>query len=290
MEFINFLQSFASPTLDTIALYITNLGSQQFYIAMLVILYLAVESRMGRRIGIILLLGFYINFHLKGIVDTERPFMIDETLARSEEARKTAGGGAFPSGHAQGAMIFWGLLAMYGKRTWLTILSILLIAVIALSRIYLGVHFPIDIVGGLAIGLAMIVLGTVLSNAFSSIHWDRTLVVIGGIAIPLALHIFLPTPDSATILGGLAAFITGPALIKHHVPKDTLRKILLIVLGLGLVFGALIGSSLLLPEELKRNFLVGFFRYLIIGWVGTLVVPWLAKLIRLAPKEASTQA
>jgi len=249
MEFINFLQSFASPTLDTIALYITNLGSQQFYIAMLVILYLAVESRMGRRIGIILLLGFYINFHLKGIVDTERPFMIDETLARSEEARKTAGGGAFPSGHAQGAMIFWGLLAMYGKRTWLTILSILLIAVIALSRIYLGVHFPIDIVGGLAIGLAMIVLG-------------------------------------ATILGGLAAFITGPALIKHHVPKDTLRKILLIVLGIGLVFGALIGSSLLLPEELKRNFLVGFFRYLIIGWVGTLVVPWLAKLIRLAPQQA----
>ena len=290
MDIINFLQSFASPTLDSIALAITNLGSEQFYIAFLVVLYLAVDSAMGRRIGIILLLGFYINFHLKGIVDTERPFMIDETLARSEEARETAGGGAFPSGHAQGAMIFWGLLAAYGKRTWLTIISVALIAIISLSRIYLGVHFPIDIVGGLAIGLAMIVLGLVLSNAFSSINWDRTLLVILGIAVPFALHVFLPTPSSATLLGGLAAFITGPALVRHHVPKNTLCKILIIVLGIGLVFGALVGSSLLLPEELKRNFIVGFVRYLFIGWVGTLLAPWLAKLIRLAPKTAHVES
>jgi len=288
MEFINLLQSFATPTLDSIVLFITNLGSEQFYIAFLVILYLAVDNTAGRRIGIILLLGFYINFHLKGIVATERPFIIDETLARSEAARETAGGGGFPSGHAQGAMIFWGLLAAYGRRTWLTIICVLLIALISLSRIYLGLHFPIDIVGGLAIGLAMIVIGLVVSNAFSSINWDRTLLVILGIGIPLALHIFLPTPDSATLLGGLAAFISGPAIVRHHVPKDTLRKILLIVLGIGLVFGALVGSSLLLSEALKDNFLVGFVRYLVIGWVGTLIVPWLAKLklIGLAPKQA----
>ena len=289
MEIINFLQTFASPTLDSIALAITNLGSQQFYIASFVILYLAYDSRVGRRIGIILLLGFYINFHLKGIVDTERPFLVDESLVRSEAARETAIGGAFPSGHAQGAMTFWGLLAAYGRRTWLTIISVAFIILISVSRTYLGVHFPIDIVGGLAIGLAMVVLGLVLSNAFSNVHLDRTLVVIFGIAVPLALHIFLPTPDSETLLGGLAAFITAPALLKHHVPKDTLRKILIIVLGIGLVFGALVGSSLLLPEELKRNFIVGFVRYLLIGWVGTLLAPWLAKLIRLAPKQATSE-
>ncbi len=285
MELINFLQSFASPMLDSIALAITNLGSEQFYIAFLVILYLAVDSLMGRRIGMILLIGFYINFHLKGIIDTERPFIIDETLARSEEAIETAGGGAFPSGHAQGAMIFWGLLAIYSRRTWLTLISVLLIALIALSRIYLGVHFPIDIVGGLAIGIIIIILGLLLSNVLNNINWNSAVLVLLGIGLPLALHMFLPTPDSATLLGGLAAFITGPAIIRHHVPRETSKKILLILLGLGLVFGALVGSSLLLPEELKRNEFVAFARYLFIGWVGTLVVPAIAKLVGLAPKQ-----
>jgi hypothetical protein len=61
-------------------------------------------------------------------------------------------GNGFPSGHTQGAMVVWSYLAVRFQKTWLWGLAGILIVLIPLSRLYLGVHFPSDLVGGYVIG------------------------------------------------------------------------------------------------------------------------------------------
>ena len=288
MEFIGFLQSFASPFLDSLMLFITNLGSEQVYIVLLVAIFLGVDARIGRRLGIFLLVSFYLNQQLKLLMDTPRPFVLDPTIARSQAAINSAGGGAFPSGHAQGATTFYGLLAFYFRKRWLWWLAALMVFLLSISRLYLGVHWLIDVVGGVVIGTAVIgltmLVDTFVTNALR-IPWWVTLIL--GIAIPLALNIFLPSPESGLLTGAFSAYMTAPLLLEHRAPKPLWKRIILALLGVVLVFAFLFSSSLLLPEEFKRDPIGSFVRYLLLGYVGLLLTPWLARLVGLSEKQVA---
>jgi membrane-associated phospholipid phosphatase len=288
MEFIGFLQSFASPFLDSLMLLLTNLGSEQIYIAMLIAIFLGVDASIGRRLGLFLLISFYINQQLKILMDTPRPFILDPTIARSQAAIDTAGGGAFPSGHAQGGTTFYGLLAFYFRKRWLWWLAIVMILVLSLTRLYLGVHWPIDIIGGIVIGVAVIgltmLVDTFVTNALRIPWW---VILILGIGIPLALNIFLPSPESGLLTGAFAAYMTAPLLLEHHPPKTLWKRIVISLIGVVLVFAFLLGSSVLLPEEFKRHPVGSFVRYLLLGYVGLLFTPWLGRLVGLTEKRGA---
>jgi membrane-associated phospholipid phosphatase len=288
MEFIGFLQSFASPFLDSLMLFITNLGSEQVYIALLIAIFLSIDARVGRRLGIFLLISFYLNQQLKLLMDTPRPFILDPTIARSQAAIDSAGGGAFPSGHAQGATTFYGLLAFYFRKRWLWWLAGVMVVLLSLSRLYLGVHWLIDIAGGLIIGIAIIgltmLVDTFVTNALKIPWW---VVLLLGLSIPLALNIFASSADSGLLTGAFAAYTTAPLLLEHHPPKLLWKRIVLVLLGVVLVFAFLVGSSVLLPEEFKRDPIGSFVRYLLLGYVGLLLTPWLARLIGLAEKKVA---
>ena len=146
MDLINALQSAASPTLDRIMMLITNLGSEQVYVALLVIAFVGLSARNGRRMAIYFLAGVYLMELLKLLFDAPRPFQLDPSVLRSSAAADTAAGASFPSGHALSAMLLWGLAASYVKRSWFSLIAALIVGLVAVSRIYLGVHFPIDVV------------------------------------------------------------------------------------------------------------------------------------------------
>jgi membrane-associated phospholipid phosphatase len=288
VEIIAFLQSFASPFLDSLMLRITQLGSEQVYIAFLVAIFLGVDAKIGRRLGIFLLISFYLNQQLKILMDTPRPFILDPTIARSQAAIDSAGGGAFPSGHAQGATTFWGLAAFYFRRRWLWWLAAVMIVLVSISRLYLGVHWIVDVFGGIIIGIAVIgltmLVDTFVTNALRIPWW---VILILGIAVPLALNIFVPSPESGLLTGAFAAYMTAPLLLEHRPPKQLWKRITLSLLGVILVFAFLLGSSILLPEEFKRHPVGSFVRYLLLGYVGLLVTPWFGRLINLSEKRNS---
>jgi membrane-associated phospholipid phosphatase len=283
VELIGFLQSFASPFMDELMLLITRLGSEQFYIALLVAVFLGIDASIGRRLGIFLLISFYLNQQLKLLMDTPRPFILDPSLARSQAAIDSAGGGAFPSGHAQGATTFWGLAAFYFRKRWLWWFVALMIVLVSVSRLYLGVHWLIDIFGGIVIGIAIIgltmLVDTFVTNAVRLPWW---VILLLGLAIPLALNIFLPSPESGLLTGAFAAYMTAPLLLEHKAPKILWKRIALALLGVVLVFAFLLGSSVLLPEEFKRDPIGSFVRYLLLGYVGLLLTPWLGRIMDLS--------
>ena len=84
-------------------------------------------------------------------------------------------------------------------------------------------------------------------------------------------------------MGGMAAFLSGPLILPYKPSPALWKRLAVFALGVVLVFGLLTVSSVLLPEELKRRPVVGFVRYLLLGYTGLLLTPWLAQTLRLAP-------
>lgn len=295
METIAVLQRFASPVLDRLMLGITYLGDEQAYIALLVILYLGVSPVLGRRLGIVLMLSFFLNFHLKGIVDTPRPFALDPSVARGE-AVATAPGAGFPSGHVQGSTTFWGYLALQVRRPGIWAAAVVIVVLIALSRLYLGVHVPLDVVGGLLIGAAVVAVAQLvvrhrlITRIRSRQPWPRPLLLAAGAGGPLVVHLALPVTDSALLMGGLAAFVTAPLMLRYQPPVGAARRAVAAGLGLVLVFGALLGSSYLLPEAVKQVAVVGYVRYLLIGYVGLVLAPYLVRRVGLTRRSTGGEA
>jgi len=285
MELIYALQEVASPALDRIMLLITNLGSEQGYVFLLVLAFVVIDARRGRSLAIIFLAGMYLNFVLKLAFSTQRPFHIDPAVARSEAAIETAPGSGFPSGHAQGAMTFWGTAATFIRRRWFTLLAAVIVALLSVSRLYLGVHLPIDVVGGLVIGMLVIISGVAMQR--SGIRPSRSVVIVGGLLVPLALQLALPIEGSGVLLGGLAAFIVGPELIRHETKGALLGRVVLGAIAVALVFGVLMGTSVLLSEEVKRSGTGSFLRFLVLGLCGTALVPYIGRVTGLTPKATS---
>lgn len=287
MELIYALQEAASPGLDRVMLLVTRLGSEQVYVALLILAFVVIDARRGRSLAVVFLGGMYLNLVLKLLFTTQRPFQLDPTVARSPAAIATAPGPGFPSGHAQGAMTFWGMAASFVRRRWFSLLAAVVVGLVSVSRLYLGVHLPIDVIGGLALGMLVIVVAIVIQRA--GFRLSRSLTVLLGLGVPLLLQLVAPLEDSGVLLGGLAAFLVGPELVRHDTDGPLPGRVVLGALAMVLVFAALLGSSALLSEELKRSALGSFARYLVLGLCGTALVPWLGRLTGLTPAAAAAR-
>ena len=249
-------------------------------------MYLAVDSRFGQRLGILVLVSYYLNFHLKGLLETARPFELNPALGRTPEARIVESGPGFPSAHAQISLTFWGYLAWWLRRPWFWGLAAVITALVSLSRMYLGLHFPVDVLGGLVIGLLGTSVMAVAEPLWLEVrHISRGVRLTLGFLVPLFLMLLLPPPgqEPDLILGALAAFCTAPLLVPYTPPRAFWARLAVAFVGIVLVFAALSASSLLLPEVIKRNPFGGFTRYLLLSYIGLLVTPWLAQRVRLAP-------
>lgn len=127
---------------------ITSLGYEEFFVLLLPTLYWCFDQMIGLRIGIVLLIGTLTNTLFKFLFHTPRPYWIsDQVRAYSQESSF-----GLPSGHAQIAASIWGWLAVEVKKRWFTIVAVVLIFLIGLSRIYLGVHFLSDVILGWTLG------------------------------------------------------------------------------------------------------------------------------------------
>ena len=126
----------------------TFLGDEEFFLLFLPLAYWLWRKNIMGRAGIVLLFTFVLNALLKGMFQTPRPEEIQH-LVEAEDW-------SFPSGHSQSAMVLWGWLAWEHKKKVGFTLAGILILCIGFSRVYLGVHYPSDILGGFAIGLITI--------------------------------------------------------------------------------------------------------------------------------------
>ena len=282
---------------------ITSLGNEEFYILIMPLLFWCINSLMGIRAGIMLLISGGIKDFLKVIIHTPRPYWIDSRV----KAFSSESSFGMPSGHSMDAASIWGVIAASQKRRWVTWLAILLIFLIGLSRIYLGVHFLHDVLSGWLLGglilwgylaaekpvarwldkkslSTQIIFAFLFSLALIGLALLARL-LIGGWTMPavwsqnaFAASEVAPDPlnisGSVTLAGVAFGFLGGLAwwIKKYGMPqvgKKTYRLILRYLLGMAGLAILYVGLKLVLPEEpeLLGNIL-RFIRYALVGiWV-----------------------
>lgn len=122
----------------------TFLGNAEFYMFAMTALYWWWDARLGLRVALMLFFSVWINDILKVVFHMPRPYWTSKGI-RALSNQSSFG---FPSGHAQNSVGIWGLLAQSSGRRWARPMALFLILLISLSRIYLGVHFPTDVLAG----------------------------------------------------------------------------------------------------------------------------------------------
>ncbi|WP_129703611.1 phosphatase PAP2 family protein [Priestia megaterium] len=154
---ISFVQGFESPILTSIMKFFTFIGSLPaitiLSVLIMFFLYTVLKHRSELILFVAAILGSSILFRiLKQIFQRERP-----NLHRLIEISSYS----FPSGHATTAFAFYGVLAFLlwrhlptqWGRTILILLSVIMILAIGTSRIYLGVHYPSDVLAGYLVSI-----------------------------------------------------------------------------------------------------------------------------------------
>lgn len=148
---ILFLQSLGEWLVAPMRLF-SFLGNEEFFLFVAPAIYWCISPALGLRLGLTLMVSSAVNAALKLIFHAPRPYWYSaEVDALSAETSFGA-----PSGHAQHAVVVWGGLAAFTGRTWAWGVAASLILLIGFSRVYLGVHFPADVLFGWAIGAALL--------------------------------------------------------------------------------------------------------------------------------------
>lgn len=270
-DIIKFIQSFHTPFLDIFFIIITNLGNGPFYFIALPMLYWSVNKQLGITLTMSILVSMYTNVVIKEITAVPRPIGYPgiRNLYTS-----SAGGFSLPSGHTQGTSTFWGVIMGTFKTSKSFVLGITIIFMVGLSRLYLGVHWPLDIVVGLVLGLTIAFL--FLNWNFRNLH--IYIKVFGSIITPLILIKLFPHPDNYKYMGMLLGVCLGSSLEDYFIgfkPKSHgfIKAVLKYTIGAVVFAFIYIGLKNLFPPLNIYSAL----RYFIIGIWFTLGAPMVFK-------------
>ncbi|HUZ03704.1 MAG TPA: phosphatase PAP2 family protein [Thermomicrobiaceae bacterium] len=218
----------------------------------------------GRRLAYSLLavivLGAAVSTVLKALVGLPRPHGAGIAI------HEAVNDGSFPSGHSLTATTLWGGLARLGRLPWA--LAGLLVAIVMLSRVYLGVHYPGDVLGGAALGLLLVIGCTPIlpgvSGRLASLS-RRPAVVLGALLLAGALAA-IPFVELSVRAWQVAGGIVGAAIgISLDVlaspspqpPDGLVARVRLLLVGLG-GLAALLGAAVLVARSAPPLSGVGF--------------------------------
>ncbi len=278
MEIIKFIQSFASPFLDGFFQTVTMLGEEYFYIVILALVFWCIDKRYGYKLSFAFLLSGVINGILKSIVSAPRPIGAEGIRSLRVE---TATGTSFPSGHTQNITSFLVSLMKQLRRGWVYAVGSVLILLVAVSRLYLGVHWPADVLGGIIIGTAAVLLADAAFE-FAEKRKTKWLHLLLLVPVMAAVIVWNENADLVKTAGTFSAFLIGFSIESKWIKFDT--KVTLAKQAVKFVLG--IAVTLALKEGLKMLFPEGpvfdYLRYLIIGLWITVGAPMIFNLFRLS--------
>ena len=156
MEVLYFLEGIRMPVLNEIMLLVTRFGEETAFLVAALIVFWCVDKYKGYYLMAVGFLGTMFSQILKLACRVPRPWVLDENFTILEQAREAAAGYSFPSGHSQSAVGTFGGIAHTTKNKWVKGICIAIAALVPLSRMYVGVHTPADVLVGSAIALVLV--------------------------------------------------------------------------------------------------------------------------------------
>jgi membrane-associated phospholipid phosphatase len=282
--FLNAVHLFLGAWFDLFMSVITWLGDEAFYTLSLPILYWCYHKKNTIKIGVVFLLSAAINDMAKEFFQNPRP----DPRALAEGVRELALKHApksygFPSGHTQCTVSYFGTLFYLTKNTPVKILSIALILLIPYSRMYLGVHYLGDVIGGYLIGCLTLFLfiPPLLLADKKEININESLVAALLLVIPFVIYTLVPGNAVNKIMGVLSGFLIGVLYAEKRIDFDPrasfVAGVLKVLIGLTIVFAIRTGLKAMLPDIPMAD----FFRYWVMGFWITFGAPLIFSRIKL---------
>lgn len=301
MEFLYFLEKLRVPVLNEFMLLITTLGEETAFLVAAMIVFWCVDKRKGYYVMAVGFLGTLINQFLKLTFQEPRPWVIDPEFTILEQARDAAAGFSLPSGHSTSAVGTFGSIAAFTNKRWLKYICIAICVLVPFSRMYIGVHTPLDVITGSLLAL-------VLVYVLRPICWrtsDRAMKDIMAMMLSLSVTLLLfarfypfeiaedqlhnlqsGSKNAYTMIGAIAGMMVVYPMEKKYVNFETKAvwwaQVLKVLLGFAAVLAVKEGLRAPLDALFMGHMAARSVRYFLIVIVAGLLWPmtfrWFSKL------------
>lgn len=283
IEIIRAIEGARTEFLNLLFQFITLFGEDIVMVLLIAVLYFAIDKRLAQKLFFVSMTGMCINGALKNIAKVPRPFARGISCVRES----TATGYSFPSGHTQVFASWSSILSRHYKRVWLTVLCVVMIILVAFSRMYLGAHYLSDVIVGAGIGVGCGILGSmVYERAANKL---LLFVIVAVVILPFVVWFTIEGnehfEDFFKFYGMLAAFIPAYIIdnkfpLDYNVPvwKKCLRVLIVLLVALGIKEGL---KVLYIDGNVRLNLIVDMIRYALMIFACLGICPIVFKKIKL---------
>lgn len=286
MELLYVLESIRMPVLNEFMLLMTRFGEETAFLVAALIVFWCVDKYQGYYLMAVGFVGTMANQVLKLLCRVPRPWVLDPEFTILEQAREAASGYSFPSGHSQSAVGTFGGLALVSNRKWLRAICIAIAVLVPVSRMYVGVHTPWDVLVGSA--MALVLVFGLAKPVLARKERNMKILIAAMLAMAVGFLLYVEmfpfpadfdahnlesgTKNAYTMLGCLTGvaivYVVDSRCIQFDTKAAWWVQILKVILGLGTVLA--IKEGLRAPLELLLPVLparaVRYF--LIVVWAG----------------------
>jgi len=301
------------PQLESFFRLISTLGLEEFYLALLPLIYWSIHKELGRVLAYVFLLGTVFNTMVKHAFREPRPFWLDPTLEKF-----TDHGYGMPSGHVQFTTTIYLFIAAWVRRRWLWFFAFVLIIVMGISRVYLGSHFVHDTIVGFLLGLLILVGYLIWQRRYMAEFSKRimgqrllaaVMVPVGLTAVYLIIRLIIGAPNTnvewasfipaaeldslegmvttiASLLGAGIGLVLERSRVRFLVAGPIWQRAVRYLLGI-IVAGAIwAGLGQVFPDDpLWLALPLRLLRYMLLTLWVTYFAPWTFVKLRLAQAE-----
>jgi len=299
MGLLYLLEDIRVPVLNEFMLVITTLGEETAFLVIALVLFWCVDKYLGYYILSVGFVGTILNQFLKLWFRIPRPWILDPNFTILEQAREAASGYSFPSGHTQSAVGTFGGIAYATKNKKLRIITIVIAALVAISRMYIGVHTPLDVL--VSIFAAIVLIIALKPVVLSDNHKWMPALLSGMLLLAVSFLCFVSfyhfpadidahnyasgVKNAYTLLGALigmvAVYIADQKWLNFSTKAVWWAQILKVAIGLGLVLLVKSGTKELLNqlfgEAAGRSVRYGLI-VVVAGILWPLSFRWFSKL------------
>lgn len=273
------LEKIRCPFLDVFFSVFTALGEEFVIAAIIAVVYICFSKRIGEQALVTVMTASCVTTGIKSAVRRLRPFVngtvdkvnVDNIVVSTADLDPDM---SFPSGHATATSSFFTTLAIRIRKPLVIVLSTLFVLLVMLSRLYLGVHYPTDVLTGLAIGVACAFLWNLVYAKWYNARLYIYL-AIAALTIPLlfvertATHSMFQI--SAITLATAAGLLIEDKFIRFEDTKSWLHRLFrLIVIGVVALI-SFVPMQFLLPD----NNWFDFLKYFVTLFLAMTAAPYL---------------
>ena len=238
IAFMEWAQGICPTVGKIIASIFTSCGEQGVLIVVMGFLFWGYDKKYGKFVGINILVATLWNPMIKNVFLRRRPYFDNPGIkclkpveADADIYDIDAQGYSFPSGHSMSAVAVYGSLPVYKNNKWLKIIGIVLPILVGISRVYLGVHYPTDVLTGWAVGVIVVLVISYLQRKVKK-SWILYLVLF---LIGVPGLFYCNSSDYFTcfgLMGGaLLGFVFEDRFVKFENTKSLLRMIIRVAGG-----------------------------------------------------------